>query len=183
MPHHLVLPRLDAASVTTGQVRVVRGRQWSAEQGSEPRPIVYPSPSGDQIPRGRTGIPTTPAARIACFNSTTWRAPTDNPTTGFRDRSKTIAYLVAVTFVTYSALTAAGAIRARIGRPKSAIDLFPGMVNWLYAGPRPKSVKESPVIAKAAEDVDWETGLFQGQRGLNRDLQGSAGCRRRIAVR
>lgn len=58
-----------------------------------------------------------------------------------------------------------------------------GWLNWLYVSPRPKKVKESPVIAKTAEEVDWETILYHGDRRLNCDLRGSADRRRRIAVR
>lgn len=65
----------------------------------------------------------------------------------------------------------------------TAVDIFQRVVNWLYVSPRPKRVKESPVIAKTAVEVDWETILCHGDRRLNRDLRGSADRRRRSAVR
>jgi hypothetical protein len=88
-----------------------------------------------------------------------------------------------VAFASLNAVLAAGAIRAYIGVFNSAVDIFLGVVNWLYVSPRPKRVKESPVIAKTAEEVDWETILYHGDRRLNRDLRGSTDRRRRIAVR
>jgi hypothetical protein len=65
----------------------------------------------------------------------------------------------------------------------TAVDIFQRVVNWLYVSPRPKRVKESPVIAKTAVEVDGEKILYHGDRRLNRDLRGSAARRRRIAVR
>jgi cellulose synthase (UDP-forming) len=87
-----------------------------------------------------------------------------------------------VAFASLNAVLAAGAIRAYIGVFNSAVDVFLGTVNWLYVTPRPKKVEETPVIAKSAEEVDWETILYHGDRRLNRDLRGSADRRRRIAV-
>ena len=53
----------------------------------------------------------------------------------------------------------------------------------VYVSSRPKKVKEHPVIAKTTEEVDGETIPYHGDRRLNRDLRGSTGRRRRIAVR
>ncbi len=70
-----------------------------------------------------------------------------------------------------------------IGVLNSAVDVVHGMVNWLYVSLRPKKVKESPVIAKTAEEVNRETILHHGDRRLDRDLRGSMDRRCRIAVR
>jgi cellulose synthase/poly-beta-1,6-N-acetylglucosamine synthase-like glycosyltransferase len=88
-----------------------------------------------------------------------------------------------VAFASLNAALAAFAIHAYIGVFNSAVDVFLGVVNWLYVSPRTRTVKESPVIAKTAEEVDWETILYHGDRRLNRDLRGSTDRRRRIAVR
>jgi hypothetical protein len=147
MPDQLVLPRLDAESVTTEQKAAVRHLPEFA----------------------------------------------DNPNADFRLQFKTVSYLVVVTFVTFSTLMMllarqGGRPRFRdeiryIGGRNSAVDVVLGMVNWLHVSPRPKKVKESPVIAKSAEEIDWETILYHGDRRLNRDLRGSTDRRRRIAVR
>lgn len=82
-----------------------------------------------------------------------------------------------------NAVLAAGAIRAYIGVRKSVVDVFLGVVNWLYISPRPKKAKVSLVVEKTTEEVNWESILYPGDRRPNRDLRGSTDRRRRIAVR
>ncbi len=147
MPDQLVLPRLDAESVTTEQKTAARHLPEFA----------------------------------------------DNPNADFRFQFEMVSYLVVVTFLTFSApviLLARQGGRPRfrdeiryIGVRNSAMDVVLGMVDWLYVGPRPKKVKESPVNAKAAEEVVRELILHHGDRLLNRSLRGFADRRRRIAVR
>jgi hypothetical protein len=147
MPDQLVLPRLDAESVTTEQKVAVRRRQEFA----------------------------------------------DNPNAGFRFQLETVSYLVVVTFLTVASLmfilARQGGLRrfrdhySHRGVRDSAVNVVRGMVNWLYVSPRPKTVKESPVIARTAEEVDRETLLHHGDRLRNCDLRGSTDRRRRIAVR
>jgi hypothetical protein len=122
----------------------------------------------------------------------------DNPNAGFRFQFGTVSSLVAVIFLTFSALVIllvrpGGLPRFRehrlrnhfscSGVIKSAVDVVLRVVNWLYCSSWPKKVKESLVIAKPAEEVDRETILHHGDRRLNRDLGGSTDRRRRIAVR
>ena len=186
MPDHLVLPRLDAESVTTEQSACGPGPSMGRRAGfraaanclSEPvRGPNTPWPDRNSHDAGGPDY-VLQFHHLECADG--------QPDYGFQVSVQDDSYyLVAVTFLTYSALTGPrGRSAPASGGPNRQFDLSPG---WLETAvtpaPRPEPVKESPVIAKAAEDVDWETGLYQGQRGLNRDLQGSAGCRRRIAVR
>lgn len=87
-------------------------------------------------------------------------------------------------FAALNALLAFYAIRAYIGLKNSMVDMFLGVLNWLYVEPRkPRQVKPSPVIEKAPEEADWEAILYHGDRRLNRDMRGSNDRRRRISVR
>ena len=104
MPDQLVLPRVEAESVTTEQKGAVRRRQWGSERRSEPLSIVHPRPSRRKIILGRLGILTTLAAWIAYVISTILKELADNPNAGFRFQFETISYLVVVTFLTFSAL-------------------------------------------------------------------------------
>ena len=114
MPDQLVLPRLEAESVTTEQKGAVRRRQWGAERRSEPLSIVHPRPSRRKIILGRLGILTTLAAWVTYVISTILKELADNPNAGFRFQFETISYLVVVTFLTFSALMY---LMARQGRP------------------------------------------------------------------
>lgn len=86
-------------------------------------------------------------------------------------------------FATLNAVLAAGCIRAYIGLRNSAVDVFLGVMNWLYVKPRPRAAAPSMVVPKTAEEVDWESILYHGDRRLNRDLRGSTDRRRRISLR
>lgn len=86
-------------------------------------------------------------------------------------------------FAGLNAVLAAGAIRAYIGIKNSAVDMGLGVLNWLYVAPRVKKVEESKVIAKTAEEADWESILYHGDRRLNRDLRSGNDRRRRSGVR
>lgn len=88
-----------------------------------------------------------------------------------------------VAFAGLNAVLAAGAIRAYIGIKNSAVDVFLGALNWLYVAA--KKAKETPpvIVPKSAEDVDWESILYHGDRRLNRDLRGGNDRRRRVAIR
>lgn len=86
-------------------------------------------------------------------------------------------------FAGLNALLAAGAIRAYIGIKNSMVDMGLGVLNWLYVSPRKKKVEESKVIAKTAEEADWESILYHGDRRLNRDLRSGNDRRRRAGVR
>lgn len=86
-------------------------------------------------------------------------------------------------FAGLNAVLAAGAIRAYIGIKNSAVDMGLGVLNWLYVAPRVKKVEESKVIPKTAEEADWESILYHGDRRLNRDLRSGNDRRRRSGVR
>ncbi len=137
--------------------------------------------TGDKIPFARTPKVKDRTAAPAIYVLTPYAIVAFSLLTVWRDAQ--VGNWGNVAFASVNAILAAGAIRAYIGVFNSAVDVFLGVVNWLYVSPRPKKVKESPVIAKTAEEVDWETILYHGDRRLNRDLRGSADRRRRIAVR
>lgn len=82
-----------------------------------------------------------------------------------------------------NAVLAAGAIRAYIGIKNSMVDMWLGVVNWLYVAPRTRRVEKSRVIEKTAEEADWESILYHGDRRLNRDLRSGNSRRRRAGVR
>ncbi|WDF33557.1 glycosyltransferase family 2 protein [Arthrobacter agilis] len=86
-------------------------------------------------------------------------------------------------FAGLNAMLAAGAIRAYIGISNSVVDMWLGVLNWLYVAPRVKKVEESKVIPKTAADADWEAILYHGDRRLNRDLRSDHDRRRRAGIR
>ncbi|BCW73624.1 glycosyltransferase family 2 protein [Arthrobacter sp. NicSoilB8] len=133
--------------------------------------------TGDKIPFARTPKVKDRTAAPAIYVLTPYAIVAFSLLTVWRDAQ--VGNWGNVAFASLNAVLAAGAIRAYIGVFNSAVDVFLGMVNWLYVSPRPKKVKESPVIAKTAEEVDWETILYHGDRRLNRDLRGSADRRKR----
>lgn len=137
--------------------------------------------TGDKIPFVRTPKVKDRTAAPAIYVLTPYAIVAFSLLTVWRDAQ--VGNWGNAAFASLNAILAAGAIRAYIGVFNSAVDVFLGMVNWLYVTPRPKKVEENPVIAKTAEEVDWETILYHGDRRLNRDLRGSTDRRRRIAVR
>jgi cellulose synthase (UDP-forming) len=137
--------------------------------------------TGDKIPFARTPKVKDRTAAPAIYVLTPYAIVAFSLLTVWRDAQ--LGNWGNVAFASLNAVLAAGAIRAYIGVINSAVDAFLGMVNWLYVSPRPKKVTQSPVVAKTAEEIDWETILYHGDRRLNRDLRGSADRRRRISVR
>jgi cellulose synthase/poly-beta-1,6-N-acetylglucosamine synthase-like glycosyltransferase len=137
--------------------------------------------TGDKIPFARTPKVKDRTAAPAIYVLTPYAIVAFSLLTVWRDAQ--LGNWGNVAFASLNAILAAGAIRAYIGVFNSAVDVFLGMVNWLYVSPRPKKVKESLVVEKTAEEVDWETILYHGDRRLNRDLRGSTDRRRRIAAR
>ena len=137
--------------------------------------------TGDKIPFVRTPKVKDRTAAPAIYVLTPYAIVAFSLLTVWRDAQ--LGNWGNVAFASLNAILAAGAIRAYIGVFNSVVDVFLGMVNWLYVSPRPKKVKESLVVEKTAEEVDWETILYHGDRRLNRDLRGSTDRRRRIAVR
>ncbi|NWL26092.1 glycosyltransferase [Paenarthrobacter ureafaciens] len=88
-----------------------------------------------------------------------------------------------VAFATLNAVLAMTCIQAYIGLWNSVVDISLGALNWLYVSPKSKADKEPVVVPKSAEEVDWESILYHGDRRLNRDLRGGTDRRRRISVR
>lgn len=88
-----------------------------------------------------------------------------------------------VAFASLNAVLAMMCIQAYIGLWNSVVDVVLGAVNWLYVAPKPKAKPESLVVPKTAEEVDWESILYHGDRRLNRDLRGGTDRRRRISLR
>lgn len=86
-------------------------------------------------------------------------------------------------FAAFNAVMAAYAIRAYIGLRNSAVDIFLGLLNWLYVKPKEAAPEGPLVIPKSPEEVDWESILYHGDRRLNRDLRGDTDRRKRAGVR
>lgn len=88
-----------------------------------------------------------------------------------------------VAFASLNAVLAMMCIQSYIGLWNSAVDVVLGAVNWLYVTPKTKAKPESLVEPKTAEEVDWESILYHGDRRLNRDLRCGTDRRRRISLR
>ncbi|MFJ5954490.1 glycosyltransferase family 2 protein [Paenarthrobacter sp. NPDC092416] len=88
-----------------------------------------------------------------------------------------------VAFASLNAVLAMICIQAYIGLWNSVVDVFLGAINWLYVTPKSKVPAGSLVVPKTAEEVDWESILYHGDRRLNRDLRGGTDRRRRISLR
>ncbi|WP_081736676.1 glycosyltransferase family 2 protein [Arthrobacter sp. MA-N2] len=82
-------------------------------------------------------------------------------------------------FAAFNAVMAAGAIRAYIGVANSGVDMYLGVLNWLYVGPKAPKPQAPVIIPKTAEQTDWESLLYHGDRRLNRDLRGKDDRRKR----
>ncbi|MDO5745258.1 MAG: glycosyltransferase family 2 protein [Micrococcaceae bacterium] len=88
-----------------------------------------------------------------------------------------------VAFAALNATLAVYAIRAYIGFKNSFVDMFLGVVSWLYVAPRtPKKAHASYPVA-TPENTDWATLLYQGDRRLDRDLRGGSDRRKRVGVK
>jgi cellulose synthase/poly-beta-1,6-N-acetylglucosamine synthase-like glycosyltransferase len=82
-------------------------------------------------------------------------------------------------FAAFNAIMAAGAIRAYIGLANSGVDMYLGVLNWLYVEPKKPKALPPAIIPKTPEQVDWESLLYHGDRRLNRDLRGKNDRRKR----
>ena len=88
-----------------------------------------------------------------------------------------------VAFASLNAVLAMMCLQSYIGLWNSAVDVVLGAVNWLYVTPKTKAKPESLIVPKTAEEVDWESILYHGDRRLNRDLRCGTDRRRRISLR
>lgn len=84
-------------------------------------------------------------------------------------------------FAALNATLAIYAIYSYIGIKNSLVDIVLGTIGWLYVEPKKPKTAEPVVIAKTAEEVDYSSILYHGDRRLNRDLRGSHDRRRRAA--
>lgn len=82
-------------------------------------------------------------------------------------------------FAAFNAVMAAGAIRGYIGLANSGVDVYLAVLNWLYVKPKEPKPQPAAIIAKAPEQIDWESLLYHGDRRLNRDLRGGKDRRKR----
>ncbi|GAA5228768.1 glycosyltransferase family 2 protein [Paeniglutamicibacter antarcticus] len=88
-----------------------------------------------------------------------------------------------VAFAALNATLAVYAIRAYIGFKNSVVDMFLGVLNWLYIAPKaPKAVHALYPVATPG-NTDWQTLLYQGDRRLDRDLRGGDDRRKRVGVK
>ncbi|MDH6235570.1 glycosyltransferase family 2 protein [Cryobacterium sp. CG_9.6] len=88
-----------------------------------------------------------------------------------------------VAFAVLNTVLASVAITYYIGLRNSVVDVFLGMLSWLYVEPR-KPKKEVPVhLSKEPKDVDWASVLYYGDRRLNRSVRGGSDRRRRATAR
>ncbi|MET0929424.1 MAG: glycosyltransferase family 2 protein [Aeromicrobium sp.] len=84
-------------------------------------------------------------------------------------------------FAMFNAVMAAGAIRAYVGIRASIVDLWLGVVNWLYVERRVRRVAPAPVPVDY--DVNWDSILHYGDRRLARNVTRRGDRRRRAAGR
>ncbi len=86
-------------------------------------------------------------------------------------------------FAAFNAVMAAYAIRAYIGIRNSIVDIFLGVLNWLYVKPKQPAPAPPQILPKAPEEIDWASILYHGDRRLNRDLRGKKDRRKRAGLR
>lgn len=90
-------------------------------------------------------------------------------------------------FAAINASLAAYAIWNYIGIRDSFVDMWLGLLNWLYVPDRAPRKKRADVDAGSAAveagPVDWAGILYHGDRRLNRDLRGGNDRRRRVGTR
>jgi cellulose synthase (UDP-forming) len=86
-------------------------------------------------------------------------------------------------FAALNAVLAAGAIRAYIGVRNSIVDVFLGVLGWLYVAPKKPKQAAPQIVPKSPEEIDWESVLYFGDRRLNRDLRAGNDRRRRVTPR
>ena len=86
-------------------------------------------------------------------------------------------------FAAFNAVMAAYAIVAYIGVRNSIVDIFLGVLNWLYVRPKAVAAEPPAIIPKSPQEVDWASILYHGDRRLNRDLRGKKDRRKRAGIR
>lgn len=86
-------------------------------------------------------------------------------------------------FAVFNAVLAFGAIRAYIGIANSLIDMGMGVLNWLMVPKRRPAAKSAVPALAGAQDVDWASILYHGDRRLGRDLRRRDDRRRRLTQR
>lgn len=85
-------------------------------------------------------------------------------------------------FAAFNAVLAAYATWMYIGVRNSLVDIWLGIVNWLYVDKKKPKASTSYVV-DPNKPVDWSSILYHGDRRLNRDLRGKGDRRRRVGAR
>ncbi|MET3369152.1 UNVERIFIED_CONTAM: cellulose synthase (UDP-forming) [Jeotgalibacillus campisalis] len=137
--------------------------------------------TGDKIPFVRTPKVKDRTAAPAIYVLIPYAIVAFSVLTGWRDAQQ--GNWGNVAFASLNAVLAMMCIQSYIGLWNSVVDVVLGAVNWLYVTPKPKAKPESLVVPKTAEEVDWESILYHGDRRLNRDLRCGTDRRRRISLR
>ncbi len=137
--------------------------------------------TGDKIPFARTPKVKDRTAAPAIFVLAPYAIVIFSLVTIWRDAQ--LGNWGNVAFAAFNAALASFAIYAYIGVLNSVVDVFLGVLNWLYVKPKAKATEKSSVIDKTADEADWESILYHGDRRLNRDLRGSTDRRRRVSTR
>lgn len=85
-------------------------------------------------------------------------------------------------FAAFNALLAAYATWMYIGVRNSIVDVWLGILNWLYVDKKKAPARTSHVV-DPNKPVDWSSILYHGDRRLNRDLRRKGDRRRRVGPR
>ncbi|WP_243836881.1 glycosyltransferase family 2 protein [Paenarthrobacter nitroguajacolicus] len=137
--------------------------------------------TGDKIPFVRTPKVKDRTAAPAIYVLIPYAIVAFSVLTGWRDAQQ--GNWGNVAFASLNAVLAMMCIQSYIGLWNSAVDVVLGAVNWLYVTPKTKAKPESLIVPKTAEEVDWESILYHGDRRINRDLRCGTDRRRRISLR
>ncbi|KQW06772.1 glycosyltransferase [Leifsonia sp. Root4] len=86
-------------------------------------------------------------------------------------------------FAAFNALLAAYATWMYIGVRNSIVDVWLGILNWLYVDKKTKAPARTSFVADPNKPVDWSSILYHGDRRLNRDLRRKGDRRRRVGPR
>jgi cellulose synthase (UDP-forming) len=85
-------------------------------------------------------------------------------------------------FAALNAVLAGYATWMYVGVRNSLVDIWLGVLNWLYVDKKQPAIVTSPVI-DPDKPVDWSSILYHGDRRLNRDLRQKSDRRRRAGSR
>ncbi|MGB4780118.1 glycosyltransferase family 2 protein [Microbacterium sp.] len=86
-------------------------------------------------------------------------------------------------FAAINALLCGWALVAYIGIRNSIVDMFLGVVDWLYVPVKPRREKKGAPVPREPKPVDWAGILYHGDRRLGRDVTRKNDLRRRVSPR